>query len=143
MQKLYGLKEDFKQQVDALMTRLDQLGIKYYITEGIRSKEVQAAYYAQGREPLVTVNRLRSVAGLRPLTEKENKKQITWTLKSKHLIGEAIDIVPINPETNKLWWTAPFEIWESIGEVAEEFGLEWGGRWKQKDVPHIQTIGSK
>lgn len=132
------LQPQFKQQVQAILTRLDQLGIKYIISETLRDIEVQKAYYAQGSEPLATVNRLRKIAGLWNITEEENKKKITWTMKSKHLEGLAIDIVPMKDGT--FWWTAPHEKWEEIGKIAEEFGLAWGGRWKSKDCPHIESM---
>lgn len=133
-----SLEEGFQQKVRALLTRLDQLGIHYRISETLRDIEVQRAYYAQGREPLVTVNRLRSVAGLYPLSEEENSRQITWTMQSRHLEGRAIDIVPSKSGT--FWWTAPDSKWKEIAEVAKELGLAPGYFWKKKDCPHIQEV---
>jgi hypothetical protein len=28
--------------------------------------------------------------------------------------------------------------YEEAGKIAEDLGLEWGGRWKSPDAPHIQ-----
>lgn len=131
-----SLEEGFQQRVRVLLARLDQLGIKYRISETLRDIEVQRAYYAQGREPLVTVNRLRSVAGLWPLSEEENKRQITWTMQSRHLEGKAIDLVPSVNGT--FWWTAPDSKWKEIAEVAKELGFDAGYYWKKHDSPHIQ-----
>lgn len=131
------LQPQFKQQVVAMITRLDQLGIKYFIHETLRDIEVQKAYYAQGREPLVTVNRLRKIAGLWDINEEENKRKITWTMKSKHLEGLAIDIVPTLD--GKLFWTAPDEKWREIAEVAKSFGIISGYYWRTKDSPHFES----
>lgn len=29
-------------------------------------------------------------------------------------------------------------VYDRLGELAESIGLEWGGRWKFLDVPHVQ-----
>ena len=133
------LKPDFREKVKLMLKEFDDLGFKYIINETLRSVDVQRAYYAQGREPLVRVNRLRNVAGLWEITEEENKKQVTWTMASKHILGLAIDIVPVNPKTGKAWWTAPQTIWDVIGTVAKKYGLKWGGDWKNPDSPHIEA----
>lgn len=130
------LKEPFKQIVKAMLARLDQLGIKYYINETLRDPEVQRAYFAQGRAALADVNELRKKAGLWPLTEAENDKKVTWTLKSKHLEGLAIDICP--SKNGYAWWAAPDEEWKEIADISRECGLDAGYFWEQKDAPHHQ-----
>jgi hypothetical protein len=47
------------------------------VNETYRPNDVQEAYYAQGRQPLAAVNKLRQAAGLYLLTAAENKKKIT------------------------------------------------------------------
>jgi hypothetical protein len=42
------------------------------VTEAYRSPAVQAAYYAQSRETTAEVNRLRSIAGLKPISDAQN-----------------------------------------------------------------------
>ena len=70
------------------------------------------------------------------LPDKEIGKKITWTLDSKHFYGKACDFVPfIN---GKVDWNAPLEYWQKCGEIAESIGFEWGGRWKNRDLPHIE-----
>jgi len=66
------------------------------INEGYRSDEVQAAYYAQSRQPLAEVNRLRKTAGLEPISAAENRSKITdkkpGTSKHNTYPGEALDV---------------------------------------------------
>ncbi len=65
------------------------------------------------------------------------KHGVSWTLHSKHLTGDAIDIAPSEVLLLKNW--APLHPhWERLGEIGESLGLEWGGRWKQRDCPHFQ-----
>ena len=72
------------------------MSVKVWVNETLRSQEVQNAYYAQGREPLDNTNAKRKIAGLPPITDAENKNMITWTLKSKHSSGKAMDLYPID-----------------------------------------------
>ena len=130
------LQPEFKDKVKVLLARLDQLGIKYYINETLRDLNVQIAYYSQGRNTLDKTNTLRKAAGLWPLTEKENKNKVTWTMKSKHIDGLAIDICPKKDDSP--WWSAPDEKWKEIADVAKSLGFDPGYYWKQKDCPHIQ-----
>ena len=136
---------------------LEKEDIFVLISETLRDKDVQVAYYAQGRKPLAEVNALREKAGLYRLTEGENKATITncdgITHKSNHQardesgLGYAVDIVParINSRGYRdFWWTAPQEVWEQIGKIAEENGLDWcyggrGERWGW-DMPHFELL---
>lgn len=67
----------------------------FIVNEGKRTIETQTAYYAQGRQSLDEVNRLRKIAGLAPINEATNKKIVTKTMNSKHIKGIAADLYPI------------------------------------------------
>ncbi|QQO10329.1 M15 family metallopeptidase [Breznakiella homolactica] len=116
------------------------------IIETLRRLEVQEAYYAQGRKPLETVNELRKKAGLWAITESENSRTVTNTMKSRHMEGNAVDICPM--KNGKPWWNAPDEVWEEIGILAETFGLDWcaggyGQTWgKGWDNPHFELMAN-
>ena len=118
-------------------------GIKYAIIETRRSMATQRAYYAQGREPFEEVNAKRRAAGLFEIGEAEARRIVTRTLDSRHLYGEAFDLVPLD-EVGRAWWNAPAALWTKIGELGESVGLEWGGRWGERegrlgwDCPHFQ-----
>lgn len=62
---------------------------------------------------------------------------------SFHNFGLAVDFAPVGPlgvalsKRNMLEWAAKGR-YDAIGSLAETIGLEWGGRWKKKDGPHLQ-----
>lgn len=117
--------------------KLKQLGVEdVAITETKRELAVQMAYYSRSRMSVADVRRMYAAAGLYDPTEAECKTANTWTLDSKHIQGKAIDFVPV--KNGKYWWTAPDEVWEAMGEIGENCGLKWGGRWKNKDCPHFE-----
>ena len=51
-------------------------------------------------------NRLRKSAGWGPITEKEAKKIVTWTMDSNHLTGKAVDVAvyPYDPSDEERAW---------------------------------------
>lgn len=129
------LREPFKSLAEKLLLECKRAGIDIAITETCRSTLVQQAYYAQGRKSIDEVNLLRKKAGLVPIQKSQNTV-ITWTLDSPHLYGFALDFVPL--VDGKPAWNRK-DLFTKVGELAEKIGLEWGGRWKDKeDMPHIQ-----
>lgn len=127
-----------KKALTAAITDLEAKAIRFWINETLRTASVQEAYYAQGRKPLNEVNTLRQIAGLWSINSDENKRTITNTLKSVHLLGNAVDICPANA-SGAPWWNAPIAEWQKIADVMKAHGFEWGGDWKDfKDTPHYQ-----
>ena len=108
-----------------------------------RSQPEQNALWERGRYPLAAVNKTYQAAGLAPITEEENKHRVTWKVLSVHTDHEAVDYF-INREgkycTDIKVDTDGDHIpdWEEFGRIAGECGLEWGGRWKKADIPHVQ-----
>lgn len=99
------------------------------VTETLRTKEEQDELYAQGRtKPGKIVTNAKGG-------------------DSFHNYGLAFDIALI--DRGKLNWNTGADINDNditdffeIGEIGEKLGLEWGGRWKFKDMPHFQlTFG--
>lgn len=117
---------------------LRALGVqKVYVNETRRSLVTQMAYYSRGRMDPQDVRKMYTAAGLYNLTEDECKTKITWTLQSKHIEGNAIDIVPV--KDGKIWWNAPDEVWNIMGKIGIECGLRWGGSWEMTpDKPHYE-----
>ena len=70
------------------------------------------------------------------------EKGVSWTLNSKHLTGNAIDICPYSQYDlhgpDKLAWDSGDPVWQAVGKVGESLGLRWGGRWQQKDMGHFE-----
>lgn len=113
--KLDDLSPRFRPLVFALLARLTEAGIPVMIIDTLRTPEEHAENLANGT---------------------------SWTMHSKHLDGEAIDICPfavydlVGP--NKLQWDAGHPVWKKIGTIGESLGLRWGGRWKQRDMGHFE-----
>jgi hypothetical protein len=143
-----ALRPELAAAVRRFLGRCGQERLDVLVVETGRSQAVQDAYYAQGRRPLETVNRLRLAAGLRPLTERENAAGvITNATVSNHTGGFAVDICPETAgKPGCPWWNAPSWVWEKMGRLAEECGLDWcaggfGQTWgKGWDNPHFELM---
>lgn len=132
------------------------LNIDCFVVEVDRPYEVQVAYFAQGRDTLEAVNKLRKRAGLAPIDGKHNKK-ITWTMNSRHItnlanddttddLSRAIDF-GIKDKMGKYDGSSKADTnkdnlpdYYQLGALAKTIdpGIEWGGDWKNKDLPHFQ-----
>lgn len=98
-----------------LLRRLAAEGLTFKVTSGNRTQAEQAALYAQGR----------TARGPR----------VTWTMKSRHIGGRAIDLTLFSGK-NPVWESKHYD---RAGEVGKELGLVWGGDWKRtKDRPHFE-----
>jgi len=125
------LKPEARPVFESFISSLEKNGLRYVVLETIRTKEVQRAYYAQGRKSLKEINRLRKKADLPLLDAEEAKQTVTKTKYSKHQDGVAADIVPVL-ESGEIPWSVTEEnaqLWRSFGRLGIEAGLEWGGTW--------------
>lgn len=88
---------------------------------------------------VVIVDTLRT-----PAEHAENlRRGVSWTTRSKHLDGLAIDLCPIATyatHRSKLDWDATNPDWQKIGTIGERLGLRWGGRWAQRDLGHLELV---
>lgn len=88
------------------------------------------------------------IEGLRTLERQKEllAKGVSKTLRSRHLTGHAVDIVPWVDGSVSWDWKFYTEIRNAMVAAAAELkvGLEWGGNWTTfKDGPHWQlTWGS-
>jgi len=143
-----ALKPPMPERVRRTIARVKaELDIVLLVIETDRTQLIQNAYYAQGRDILEEVNRLRAIAGLGPITAEENRRVITNAKVSNHTGGGAIDMCPeIKGRPGHPWWNAPKDVWEAIGRIAEECGLDWcaggyGQVWaKNWDNPHFELM---
>jgi peptidoglycan L-alanyl-D-glutamate endopeptidase CwlK len=94
--------------------------IKVILTSTYRDNESQAKLYAQGR------------------TEKGNIVTNAKAGKSYHNYKMAFDFLPT--KDGKASWD-DIKLWQKCGLLAKEAGLEWGGDWVYKDMPHAQYTG--
>lgn len=115
---LHQLNPIVKQNVELFLAFCKSKGLKVGISETYRSIERQDYLYSLGR------------------TEKgaivTNAKGTS--MSSYHQWGLAVDFYQ---DHKGLEYECSFM--EQIGMYAEQFGFEWGGRWKNfKDVAHLQ-----
>lgn len=101
--------------------------------------ELLARCVEQGIHVLI-VDTLRT-----PEEHAENlRKGVSWTTRSKHLDGDAIDVCPYETfqlrGPDKLAWNDG-PTWQRIGAIGKALGLGWGGDWKVRDLGHFEFVG--
>ncbi len=105
-------------------------GYTLQVAEGVRTKERQAALYAQGR----------TAPG----------KVVTWTMDSRHLTGHAVDLIPVKDGVvawgNRGLWDALYECMTeaaSFARIPIRAGMDWDmdGKTRERgegDAPHYE-----
>lgn len=100
------------QLVEVVKLALELSPVDFTVIEGLRTKERQAELMKQG---------------------------FTRTLKSRHIVGQAVDIVPLPVDWNN---PKPFHlVADAMKKAASQLGVKitWGGDWVSfKDLPHYQ-----
>lgn len=67
------------------------------------------------------------------------KKGVSKTMKSYHLVGQALDFVPVDKKGNPLWNGYDLPKVKKAIQYAKQLGFTWGGDWKGfVDKPHLQ-----
>lgn len=131
----------FQEAWDAMnkSEKLQEMGVtSVAINETLRDLTTQMAYFVRGRMDVKYVKQFYAAAGLYEIGEVEARTICTNTLRSNHMSGRACDFVPVRH--GALWWNAPKEVWEVMGQIGEAHGLKWGGRWKElPDCPHFEA----
>ena len=114
---LDDLSPKFKLLAIELIARCVEANIAIMIIDTLRTSEEQSVNIAKG---------------------------VSWTMNSKHLTGNAIDVAPYETwqlhGIDKLKWDSADPVWLRIGLIGEKLGLVWGGRWKQKDFGHFELV---
>lgn len=113
------LAPQFRRAVKAALSDCHLDGIDAMVFEAHRSAELQALYYARGRTkipPARTVTNARS------------------NLYSWHGYGLAVDVI-----SQAHYWSPPEpQWWARMATIFKRHGCDWGGDWRQVDLPHIQ-----
>lgn len=91
-------------------------------TDGFRSFQDQDNLYAQGR------------------TRPGNRVTNARGGYSFHNYGVAVDQAMVNAQGQPHWnENGEYgQLWQRYGELGERNGLEWGGRWRFTDNPHLE-----
>jgi hypothetical protein len=115
-----------------------------FLSQVFRPKEMQDAYYAQGRKSLKEVNDLRKLAGLAAISAQENKRTVTNAPsgKSKHekKPSQAFDIAFVKKGTKTVLDWTPRLFNQAAVIIKKKFpNVTWGGDWKRfPDRPHFE-----
>lgn len=128
-----SLQAPFRSKISSLICLIDKEGLPFIIFETLRSNERQEKLKATGAS--------KAGAGQSPHnyglacdfvldTKKIKVRERMWNGK---MYPDAWDYE--TPEAKAAY--------DRFGELAESIGLEWGGRWKFLDVPHVQLSGWK
>lgn len=98
----------------SVVREADARGAVFTVTEGVRTVARQQELFAAGK---------------------------SWTLRSRHLTGHAVDIYP---HVNGRLVVNDFEACRALSRVFKAIAarrgvlLEWGGDWAVRDGPHYQ-----
>ena len=122
--RLQGVDETL---VNVVKRAIEISDVDFTVLEGVRTLERQRELYAQGR----------TAPG----------KIVTWTMKSRHIEGKAVDLVPYPLDWNDL---EKFnKIKDAMFQAAKELdvNLRWGADWDgdgnyrekgEYDSPHFE-----
>ena len=115
--RLDDLDPRFRPRAFELLARCTEAGIVVLIVDTLRTPEEHAENLRRG---------------------------VSWTIRSKHLDGLAIDVCPYETYAlygpDKLRWDEADPIWARLGIIGEKLGLRWGGRWATKDFGHFEFV---
>lgn len=117
--------------------------VDFAIVQGNRTLDEQRQLFGEGRTAAECL-----AAGVPAAFAKPDAQKVTWTLRSNHLNGDAIDVCPVvngalewdNDGSKGLWpqIAATFK----AASVKTGIRIYWGGDWsgKTKDRPHISLV---
>ena len=67
------------------------------------------------------------------------EKGVSKTMKSYHLVGQALDFVPVDNKGRALWNGYDLPHVKKAIQYAKQLGFTWGGEWKTfQGRPHLQ-----
>jgi len=125
MRSLSELDPDVRIMAEDLLASALSHGIELVVTQTYRTAEEQAALYAQGR------TKVGIVVTNSPPGYSWHEFRRAFDVAIKKWAG---DITPLN------YYDGP---WSEVGDLGEQVGLDWGGRWKHPDMPHFEHHGGK
>lgn len=152
--KIQDLDPRLQEIAPVHMRLCKEAGVPIILTCTARDNMEQMALYSQGRMPLEYVNMMRTEAGIWLIGEEENKRKVTWTLKSRHVVdldkGEKaraydVALLRVVKGRNRAHWNIKEDIngndisdYEEVARIGESLGLVAGARWNSPDWPHFQ-----
>ena len=123
--KLEDLRPVVAAKAAAFLDRCKAEDIDVLVTSTYRDNESQDALYAQGR----------TKPGPKVTNAKAGQSWHNWRV--------AFDVVPLR-NGKPVWGTTgdDLKLWQRVGAIGLECGLEWAGNWKTfREFPHFQYTG--
>lgn len=130
LNRLAGVNENL---VNVVKRAIEISEVDFMVIEGLRTKQRQEELYAQGRT--------------------KPGKVVTWTMKSKHIDGLAVDIAPCNKDGSINWNDLKMfdKMADAMFKAAKELninirhGADWNmnGIKREKgetDSPHFELV---
>ena len=111
LRNLRGIHPDLRRALDRA---LQEAPFDFIVIEGLRTPERQRELYNQGA---------------------------SRTLKSRHMTGHAVDLLPIGPNGPRFDWPLYNKLAPAVKKAAKAEGVKivWGGDWVNfKDGPHFE-----
>jgi hypothetical protein len=108
------------------------------LTASMKSKflllEKEAAKNGISIKPICTYRSSEEQLQLYSIGRTKPGNKVTWVKHSKHSDGTAVDIAVYHGK--KISWE-PGE-YRTVGNLAKNLNLTWGGNWKQQDLGHFE-----
>jgi peptidoglycan L-alanyl-D-glutamate endopeptidase CwlK len=121
--KIEDLTPAMQEKCRLFAGRMAEIGIPWMLTCTFRSQDEQDALWRIGRS--------------------EPGQRVTWTKISRHTGRTAFDVAIL--KDGKPCWDTKVSVNENdipdyleAGQIGEEIGLVWGGRWRSPDYPHFE-----
>ncbi len=121
----------------SLVHAAEHVGITIKVISGSRTYDEQHALFLQSRKPLEEVNAARRKAGMEPIDEHENRKNVTGADAghSNHNFQIAFDIGVFDGKN----YLAESPLYKAVAVLGKQLGFSWGGDWKSRtDEPHYE-----
>lgn len=153
--RLEDLTPEVHEAAQAHRARCADAGIDLLIYCTFRDVDEQARLFRQGRSPEQIqrrVDRLRTrgfpgLAQVLAQVATPNGSRVTFAGpgESFHQYRLAYDCVPL-VDGKPVWSTSgeAADLWQRVGELGQESGLEWAGTWSRfREFPHFQITGGR
>lgn len=122
-ERLVGVHPALVEVVTRILASQEAAGVPMFVVQGLRTTVQQQALYARGR---TTPGRI--------VTMKDGILHRSNHQPHADGYGHAVDCAFVGGD--------PFSTkhnWEAYGQLAEDAGLRWGGRWSHpSDSPHVE-----
>lgn len=117
-----NMNPEFASRTTDTLKDMRRENVDMRVTDGLRTVAEQNDLYAQGR------------------TRPGNRVTNARGGQSWHNYGLGADITFMNEAGTPHWDTTGdyAQLWERYGSNARSHGLEWGGDWRNQDLPHVE-----